>query len=155
MSCTALLEFYGLLSEVFPKMECEVRGKERAIVELASEYISSNPNCSVPEIAKVCFISEPYLYLLFKKVLGVTSNDFRQATLCEIGIQLLNTTTKSVEEISDLLGFSSYSYFRKILKKHTGFTLREIRKKFTLGCSRTKSNKRTRNTVVLRVSFFI
>ncbi len=132
VSCAALSEFYGFLSEVFPKMEREVLGKERAIVELASEYIAANPNCSVPEIAKYCLISEPYLYLLFRKVLGVTPNDFRQATLCEKGVELLNTTTKSVEEISDLLGFSSCSYFRKTLKKHTGCTPREIRKNNSL-----------------------
>ncbi|MBQ8248375.1 MAG: helix-turn-helix transcriptional regulator [Clostridia bacterium] len=128
VSCEALSGFYGILADIFPTMEREAPGKDRAIIEMAKHYISENPNCSVPEIAKACFISEPYLYLLFKKVLGTTPNDYRQSYLCELGIDLLSTTSKSVEEISELLGFSSCSYFRKILKKHTGATPRDIRK---------------------------
>ncbi len=128
VTCEALGAFYGLLSDIFPTMEHEALGKDRAIIEMAKHYISEHPNCSVPDIAKACFISEPYLYLLFKKVLGTTPNDYRQAYLCELGVDLLSTTSKSVEEISDTLGFSSCSYFRKILKKHTGSTPRDIRK---------------------------
>ena len=128
ITCAALSRFYRFLAAVFPIMEREVLDKECAIVEAAKRYIAANPNCSVPDIAKACFISEPYLYLLFRKVLGMTPNDYRQSVLCQIGINLLNTTTKSVEEISEILGFSSCSYFRKILKKHTGCTPRDIRK---------------------------
>ena len=42
--------------------------------------------------------------------------------------QLLMTTNISVEEISRMLNFSSASYFRKILKKYSGKTPKEIRK---------------------------
>ena len=45
-----------------------------------------------------------------------------------MGIDLLVTTDKKIEEIADMLNFSSGSYFRKVLKKHTGCTPREIRK---------------------------
>jgi len=40
----------------------------------------------------------------------------------------LLTTNKTVEEIASLINFSSASYFRKVLKKHTGSTPSEIRK---------------------------
>ena len=68
------------------------------------------------------------MYSLFKKRVGTTPNDFRQRVLCDMGIELLLTTDKKVEEISDMLSFSSGSYFRKVLKKQTGATPREIRK---------------------------
>jgi transcriptional regulator GlxA family with amidase domain len=41
---------------------------------------------------------------------------------------MLTTTNKSVQEISDILGFSSTSYFRKILKLYTDKTPLKIRK---------------------------
>ena len=41
---------------------------------------------------------------------------------------LLVTTDMPVEEISRQLQFSSCSYFRKIFKKHTNMTPREMRK---------------------------
>ena len=43
-------------------------------------------------------------------------------------VELLITTDMQVEEISSLLNFSSTSYFRKVLYKHTGKTPREIRR---------------------------
>ena len=59
----------------------------------------------------------------------MTPNEYRQIRLCEIGIELLSTTDKKVEEICNILHFSSSSYFRKILKKYTGCTPSEIRKR--------------------------
>jgi len=76
----------------------------------------------------MCMISEPYLYTLFKKVTHITPNDYKQKILCEMGIELLLTTDKKIEEITTILKFSSSSYFRKVLKKHTGLTPREIKK---------------------------
>ena len=52
----------------------------------------------------------------------------KQEILCEKAVQLLTTTDLSVEEISNRLLFSSSSYFRKIFKKYTGKTPRQIRK---------------------------
>ncbi len=54
-------------------------------------------------------------------------NEYRQRRLCECGIELLISTDKNLEEIATLLDFSSGSYFRRVLKKHTGKTPREIR----------------------------
>ena len=75
----------------------------------------------------MCSLSEPHLYYLFKKAGEVTPNEYRQKSLCDRAVELLITTDNSVEAISDMLGFSSSSYFRKILKKHTGKSPREIR----------------------------
>ena len=46
-----------------------------------------------------------------------------------MAVELLTTTDKTVEEISSLLRFSSAAYFRKVLRKHTGLTPKQIRKK--------------------------
>jgi AraC-like DNA-binding protein len=79
-------------------------------------------------VADHCGISESGLYALFKKQLGKTPNDIRAEALCQKAIGLLTTTNKSVQEISDMVGFSSTSYFRKVLRKYTGKTPLGIRK---------------------------
>ena len=97
-------------------------------IQKAIESINENPNQRISDIAKHCNISEPGIYSLFKRHLNKTPNALRNQILCDKAISLLTTTNKSVQEISDTVGFSSASYFRKILRKHTGKTPLQIRK---------------------------
>ena len=80
----------------------------------------------MPHIASMSGISTSYLYMLFKKD-GETPNLIRQRAIVQKGINLLLTTDKKLDEIAEILNLSSASYFRKILKNHTGKTPRQIR----------------------------
>lgn len=97
-------------------------------IQKAIECINENPNQRISDIAKYCNISEPGIYALFSRHLNKTPNALRNEILCNKAILLLTTTNKSVQEISDTVGFSSASYFRKMLRKHTGKTPLQIRK---------------------------
>ena len=116
------------MSEVIPKLKYESESNGEFLVEEIKKCIRENLDCSMCEIAKKSGMSEPYMYSLFKKCADITPNDYKQKILCEKGIELLLTTNKKVEEISEIMGFSSSSYFRKVLMKHTGKTPREIKK---------------------------
>ena len=126
-----LADFYAALVNLLPFMRYETFSSQKMILEKAKNYIRKNPDYRISDIAKLCLISESALYELFKKGEGLTPNTMRQQTLCEKAVFLLSTTDKSVQEISDALGFSSTSYFRKQLHKHIGKTPREIRKSGT------------------------
>ena len=128
VDCKTLSLFYDVMSEIIPNLTYSSENKEEITVEKIKHCIRSHPYSSLHEIAGLCAVSEPYLYALFKKITHTTPNDYRQKVLCEMGMELLLTTDKKVEEITDLVHFSSSSYFRKVLKKHTGSTPREIRK---------------------------
>ncbi len=128
VTCDILSKFYECVRELLPLMTYEQSGRGEIIIHTAKDYIYYHPECSVSDMAKACAISEAYLYLVFKKSAGITPNELKQKVLCKKASELLITTDKSVEEISDMMNFSSSSYFRKIFKKHIGKTPREVRK---------------------------
>lgn len=122
--------FYSALATVLPLMEYLPTDPNLQIIEKAKQFIWDNPHYSISEVAKHCMISESALYNAFKRQ-GKTPNELRQKILCEKAVIMLTTTRASVQEISDKLGFSSTSYFRKILHRHKNKTPMEIRKSFT------------------------
>ncbi len=128
VSLDALARFYAVMAEAAPLLKPAAENREAERVDIVKNCIREHPFFPLSEIAELCAISEPYMYSLFKKCTGTTPNDYRQRVLCEMGTELLLTTDKKVEEISDMLCFSSSSYFRKVLKKQIGATPREIRK---------------------------
>lgn len=121
-------KLYYFFGEISHNMKQAKKATANPIIEKATEYMTEHPNFKISDIAKYCNVSTSSLYYIFKKYLNKTPNDVRLEILCEKAVLLLTTTDKSVQEISDTLGLSSTSYFRKILHKHTGKTPREIRK---------------------------
>lgn len=124
----ALGIFFNVLSKILPLMETEKKQKSESLFEKAVKIISENTEWDIPKVAKYCSVSDSTLYSVFKKVSGKTPNQIKHEVLTEKAIRLLTTTDITVQEISDRLGFSSTSYFRKILFENTGKTPREIRK---------------------------
>ena len=119
---------YYFFEEVANAMQAAQVPYTHPTIDKAIDYITANPSRKISETAALCNVSESGLYLLFKKYLHKTPNDIRLDILTEKAIGLLSTTNLSVQEISDFLGFSSTSYFRKILQSRTGKTPLEIRK---------------------------
>lgn len=106
-----------------------------AQTDIAKEYsermlglMQKDPHRSVSDYASDCGISDSALYIYVKRAMGKTPNRVRQEILCDKAIQLLETTNLTVEEICGKTGFSSSSYFRKVLWSIHKKTPSEIRK---------------------------
>lgn len=122
-------KLYYFFGEIAETMKQTQKKYIDSTLEKAIEYVQDNSNCKISDVAKYCNVCTSEIYALFKKYLNKTPNDLRCEILCEKAVTLLTTTDKSVQEISDMLGFSSTSYFRKILYRYTNNTPRDIRKK--------------------------
>lgn len=128
VDCEILGRFYTAVSKVLPEMRSGSFDSAKKIYRDALGYLYQHPQCTVPEISKACNVSQSMLYAVFKKVAGKSPNALRQEILIDRAVQMLITTDRQVQEISDSLGFSSTSYFRKILKEQTGKTPSGIRR---------------------------
>ena len=123
-SVGTLYRFFGA---VLPKMTVFQREKVDQQLDAALAFMQTNHSYTMADVARHCGISQCSLFLKFRKRLGKTPVEIRHQILSEEAENLLTATDLSVEEISSRLGFSSSSYFRKILKKTTGQTPTQIR----------------------------
>lgn len=78
--------------------------------------------------AEKMFISAKYLSHICKEVTGKSANDFIQMAVVEEITYYLRSTTLSVKEISNKLGFPNISFFGKYVKQHLGASPNEYRR---------------------------
>ncbi len=132
VTCGSVGLLYLLLDRLLPTMAPEQSDPDRALAEATRAFFRQSPDAGVEQAARACGVSASGLYAAFSRLGEGTPNELRQQILCEKAAELLMTTTLSVEEISRILHFSSSSYFRKILRHHTGSSPTDIRKSASL-----------------------
>lgn len=124
--------FYTLAGILIPKMISDIPCRSREIVMLTKRYLLEHPFSSAAEMAKHCAVSEAALYAAFKKSSDITPNDMKNRIILEKAKDILISTDNSIEDISDIMGFSSASYFRKKFRKHFNMTPRQMRKHYRI-----------------------
>ncbi len=100
----------------------------------AIEYISEHLHSRIliEDAAESLRITPAYLSRLFKSETGKTFSDYVNQQKIEEATGLLRYSDYTDLEISNLLCFSSQSYFIKIFKKIMGMTPNEYKKKYRL-----------------------
>lgn len=129
ISASDIGAFYTLVGMLLPKMTYKSGCRTMEIVKITQNYLMQHPHAKTSELAKNCAISEAALYSAFNKASDITLNQLRNTLLLEKAKEMLITTDKPIEYISDLLRFSSSSYFRKKFKQHFNITPKEMRQK--------------------------
>ena len=120
---------YRLLSDLHGRARPAEEGGGEQIVAPALEYIGRHctERIRVSELAHLCNYSESGFYKIFKEQTGMTPIRYKHGVLIRRAVELLQTSEKSVDEISYELGFSSANYSRKVFYSVTGKTPRQIR----------------------------
>ena len=83
---------------------------------------------SVKHFAERCFLSPNYFGDLIKKETGRTPQEYIQNKIIDMAKEQLAGTTKTVNEISYMLGFQYSQHFSRYFKRGTGMTPAEYRK---------------------------
>ncbi len=122
---------FTILGKILSRMTYTIKKPSSILMQKACDIIESDTRLSIGEVARRCGVSESGLYLVFRNE-GITPVEFRQRLLCERATVLLCSTDMTVEEISDRLGFSTPSYFRRVLKKHYGKTPKQMKNNIPL-----------------------
>lgn len=125
--CHAIGLFYLLLSELLPHMQKESPDYKQDIVDKARCYMISHDVFSISDVAKYCSVSESSFYSIYKEVTGTTPQDIKNSIRIQKCCDMLTADGLSVEQVSEKMGFSSSSYFRKVFKKYTGFSPSRIK----------------------------
>lgn len=100
------------------------------IVTNAVAFIQENLNqeLSIRLIAQRINASKSVLYKKFRDRFHCTVGEYINKKRVEHSMQLLTTTSLSMEEISQQCGFSSASYFTKMFKRYMGITPLKFKK---------------------------
>lgn len=131
VKCAVLSRFFGIINRILPHLTQNPTRERDERIEKAAEYIErhSEENHSVSELARKSSMSVSNFYPLFKKFMGTSPIEYRNAVRIRRAMCILKSDRHtSVEELSRLLGFESPVYFRRAFKKMTGKTPLEYRK---------------------------
>jgi len=86
-------------------------------------------NININDAADLCHMSRSHFMSKFKRTYGMTFNAFLEDRKISTAMQLLRSTDKSINQITDYIGVNSSAYFAKIFKKAVGCSPSYYRKK--------------------------
>lgn len=114
-----------------PQLELSRVGIVDRRLRRAIEYIHSHysQELGLSEIAQAAFLSEYHFAHLFKKLTGLTPNNYLIAVRVEQAKRLLIETDESMVNISLAVGYSSQSHFTKVFRTFTGLTPAKYRER--------------------------
>lgn len=121
-----LVHHFGQAADIPPEIFSEKQQKIKTIMDYMKEHYAEN--ISLAETARICGYSEAYLSRMFHKYTGQTFTEYKQILCLEKAIDLLETTNKSLTEISYETGFPNVKSFRKAFKEVMGKTPFEYKK---------------------------
>lgn len=94
----------------------------QTVVERVIAYINLHKDreLSREEIASHVFLNPDYLTRIFKKETGLGIAEYMLRERLNVAKDLLLLTEMSISEIASHVGYSNFSHFSRIFKKHTG-----------------------------------
>ena len=105
--------------------------EKRPMLEKIRTLIHKNyamPDLNVARIADLFHIHRVTLSRTFKQAYGISPGDYLNSIRLQAGIRLLKESCMSIKDIAAACGYSSGSYFGKVLMFRTGYTPKHFRK---------------------------
>jgi len=132
-NCTYIEEFKNAFQTIMSQLKnaCDKdTSSEHKIVEIC-QYIREHymENLELVQLAKQFNYNYNYLSTYFNKEVNEGFAGYLNGIRIEKACDLLKTTTRSIAEISDMVGYSDHSYFCRVFKNSKGKTPSQWRKK--------------------------
>ena len=125
----ALSLFYRLYGAVAGRLEKRELSFDNSCVSVAVRYMEAHvtDDFDVPQLARMCGMSESGFYAEFKKLIGRTPIEYKNILRCRRATELLCNTEETVENIAERVGCTDASYLRRLLLKELKKTPKQIR----------------------------
>ena len=134
--CRDVEDVMALHREMFAYFTSRMAGvkkKKEYILPIAQcvEYIEAHLHMSlrIDELAELVHLSPGYLSVLFRRETGKSFSDYVLYRRIETAENMLLYSDYTSTEISEILAFSSQSYFIQCFRKYTGMTPKEYRQR--------------------------
>lgn len=126
--CMGLL--YGLYAQLLRTCAAEyLPHLKRELFESATSRMSEQ-SITVSELAREAGMSEVHFRRCFKRIYGVSPQEYMISSRLRLAKELLQYESCSVEEVSRAAGFCDAGYFTRLFKSKTGYTPTEYRSIF-------------------------
>ena len=122
---TSLINVYAQeVAQVDPSVS-----KTVSLVSRAKDYIDFNysDKMTVEKVASMLAVSRNHLYRMFKSEVGISPMEYLTSRRIRFAAKLLEETDRSAAEISNVVGFDTYSAFYRAFKLAFGMSANQYR----------------------------
>ncbi len=104
-----------------------VKPDKARFIEMLNSYIDSHMDqqITINDLCSYFYVSRSRLYNIAEPYLSCTLSEYILRRKIRQAQSLLESGEKTVLEIAEETGFSDVSYFRRVFKKKTGYTVKE------------------------------
>ncbi len=119
---SSLSYFFDIMARITPRLVFSEKPKideriQRVVQHIEEHYSENTTTEYLAETADMCV---SYFHVTFKAQVGVTPIEYRNKIRIRYAVMALISGGKTIETISEELGFESTTYFRRVFKKETG-----------------------------------
>ncbi|MBE6729762.1 MAG: helix-turn-helix domain-containing protein [Ruminococcaceae bacterium] len=120
-------ECIGLLYQIFAEIKKQnyIPKNQYEAIKPAVDYINANftiKKISIPNLAKLCNISESYLKKLFIKKYGVSPVKYIIGLKINYACDLLLSEMYTIQQISEICGYNNSHFFSRQFKEYIGIS---------------------------------
>ncbi len=119
---SSLACFFYIMNLINNRIKYDEERKYDERIERVVSYIENHyyENCTIDELASIAHMSISHFHAKFKDIMSVSPIEYRNSIRIRYAIMSLIKGNKTIECISEELGFESTTYFRRVFKKETG-----------------------------------
>lgn len=109
--------------------------KSESVIDKVKRHIAQNieNELTCEEIAATVFLNPIYLTRIFKRETGVGVSEYLQQERVRIAKELLAGTNMPVNIVAAKVGYSNFSHFSRMFRKHCGMSPIDFRKHIMIG----------------------